>query len=86
MPGPVNVTLLFSKQPGGCRRHLRASAAHRCRAEPDVGSVASVFVSRWDAFADKLPGVLENQLGIAGPPYVQGLPQLADFTALAAHL
>jgi hypothetical protein len=45
-----------------------------------------VFVSRWDAFADKLPGVLENQLGIAGPPYVQGLPQLADFTALAAHL
>ena len=33
---------------------------------PDVGSVASLFVSRWDvAVADRVPEVLHNQLGIA---------------------
>jgi transaldolase len=33
---------------------------------PDVGSVASLFVSRWDvAVAQKLPEILRNQLGIA---------------------
>jgi transaldolase len=66
---PVNVTLLFS------REHYLAAADAYLRGierriaaglKPDVGSVASVFVSRWDtAVADRLPGVLENQLGIA---------------------
>jgi transaldolase len=33
---------------------------------PNVGSVASVFVSRWDfAVKDKVPASLRNQLGIA---------------------
>ena len=33
---------------------------------PNVGSVASIFVSRWDAaVADKIPASLRNQLGIA---------------------
>jgi transaldolase len=33
---------------------------------PEVGSVASVFISRWDvAVADKVPEKLRNQLGIA---------------------
>ena len=33
---------------------------------PDVGSVASIFVSRWDvAVADKVPEALRNKLGIA---------------------
>ena len=33
---------------------------------PDVGSVASVFISRWDAaVANKVPAALRNQLGIA---------------------
>jgi transaldolase len=33
---------------------------------PNVGSVASVFVSRWDgAVADKVPAELRNKLGIA---------------------
>jgi len=33
---------------------------------PNVGSVASVFVSRWDAaVADKVPAELRNQLGLA---------------------
>ena len=33
---------------------------------PDVGSVASLFVSRWDvAVKDKVPEALRNQLGIA---------------------
>ncbi len=66
---PVNVTLLFS------REHYLAAADAYLRGierriaaglKPDVGSVASVFVSRWDAtVADRVPGVLENQLGIA---------------------
>jgi transaldolase len=34
--------------------------------KPDVGSVASVFISRWDAaVADKVPDKLRNRLGIA---------------------
>ena len=66
---PVNVTLLFSRE-----QYLAAAEAflrgieRRIDAglEPDVGSVASVFVSRWDAaVADKVPGRLLNQLGIS---------------------
>ena len=59
---PVNVTLLFS------REHYLAAADAYLRGierriaaglKPDVGSVASVFVSRWDAaVADRVPGVL----------------------------
>ena len=66
---PVNVTLLFS------REHYLAAADAYLRGierriatglKPDVGSVASVFVSRWDAtVADRVPGVLQHQLGIA---------------------
>ena len=34
--------------------------------DPDVRSVASLFVSRWDKYtADKVPGDLRNRLGIA---------------------
>src|SRR6516225_9804293 len=66
---PVNVTLLFSRE-----HYLAAAEAfHRgierrleAGANPNVGSVASVFVSRWDtAVADKVPPALRNQLGIA---------------------
>jgi transaldolase len=66
---PVNVTLLFS------HRHYEAAAEAFLRGierrieaglDPDVGSVASVFVSRWDgAVKDKVPAPLRNQLGIA---------------------
>jgi transaldolase len=66
---PVNVTLLFS------REHYVAAAEAFLRGierridaglKPDVGSVASVFISRWDAaVAGKVPDVLSNQLGIA---------------------
>jgi len=65
---PVNVTLLFSRE-----QYLAAAEAflrgieRRIDAglEPDVGSVASVFISRWDAaVAGKVPGGLLNQLGI----------------------
>jgi transaldolase len=66
---PVNVTLLFS------REHYLAAAEAFLRGierritaglKPDIGSVASVFVSRWDAaVAGKDVGVLKNQLGIA---------------------
>lgn len=65
----VNVTLLFS------REHYIAAAEAFVRGierrmdaglNPNVGSVASVFVSRWDAaVADKVPAALRNQLGLA---------------------
>jgi transaldolase len=66
---PINVTLLFSRE-----QYLAAAEAfHRgierrleAGANPSVGSVASVFVSRWDAaVADRVPTALRNQLGIA---------------------
>ena len=66
---PVNVTLLFS------REHYVAAAQAYVRGierrvaaglNPHVGSVASVFVSRWDAaVAGKVPAALQAQLGIA---------------------
>ena len=66
---PINVTLLFSRE-----QYLAAADAFMRGIErriaaglkPDVGSVASVFVSRWDgAVAGKVPAELNNQLGIA---------------------
>ena len=66
---PINVTLLFS------RAHYVAAAEAFLRGierrmeaglNPNVASVASVFVSRWDAaVADKVPAALRNQLGLA---------------------
>lgn len=66
---PINVTLLFS------REHYVAAAEAFLRGierrieagiEPTVGSVASVFVSRWDAAVKgKVPAELTNRLGIA---------------------
>ena len=66
---PINVTLLFS------REHYFAAAEAFMRGierrieaglKPDVGSVASVFVSRWDgAVKDTVPDALRNRLGIA---------------------
>ncbi len=66
---PINVTLLFS------REHYVAAAEAFLRGierridaglKPEVGSVASVFVSRWDAaVAGKVPKTLSNKLGIA---------------------
>ena len=66
---PVNITLLFSRE-----QYLAAAEAFLRGIErridaglnPNVGSVASVFVSRWDAaVASKTPEELHNQLGIA---------------------
>jgi transaldolase len=66
---PVNVTLLFSDEQylaaadafmRGVERRINAGLA------PDIGSVASVFISRWDvAVTGKVPATLNNQLGIA---------------------
>ena len=66
---PVNVTLLFSTEQ--CQA---AAAAYLTGLErrvaaglpPDVRSVASLFVSRWDrAVTDQVPSALRNTLGIA---------------------
>ena len=66
---PVNVTLLFSGD-----QYLAAAEAFLRGIErridaglnPAVGSVASVFISRWDvAVTGKVPDALRDQLGIA---------------------
>src|SRR6201996_6439209 len=66
---PVNVTLLFSRE-----QYVAAAEAYLRGIErriaaglnPDVASVASLFVSRWDAaVASKVPAPLRNRLGIA---------------------
>jgi transaldolase len=66
---PINVTLLFSRE-----QYLAAAEAFLRGIErrisaglnPNVGSVASVFISRWDvAVKDRVPEKLRNQLGIA---------------------
>src|ERR1700740_2075499 len=66
---PINVTFLFS-----CDHYLAAAEAflrgieRRIEAglKPNVGSVASVFVSRWDAAVKgKSPRELNHKLGIA---------------------
>jgi transaldolase len=66
---PVNVTLLFSADQylaaadaylRGIERRLEAGL------DPVVGSVASVFMSRWDvAVKDTVPAELRNRLGLA---------------------
>jgi transaldolase len=66
---PINVTLLFDD-----RQYLGAAEAYmrgierRIEAglDPDVTSVASIFISRWDvAVAEEVPEDLHNRLGIA---------------------
>ena len=66
---PINVTLLFSRE-----QYLAAADAFLRGIErriakglnPSVPSVASLFISRWDAaVAGKVPASLHNQLGIA---------------------
>ena len=88
---PINVTLLFSRE-----QYVAAAEAYLRGIErriaaglnPDVGSVASLFVSRWDvAVAGQGAG------GAARPARyrhrrtdLQGVPRLARLAALAAHL
>lgn len=66
---PVNVTLLFSSE-----QYVAAADAYMRGVErridaglsPAVGSVASLFISRWDvAVTDKVPEELRDKLGIA---------------------
>src|SRR5881296_1031340 len=66
---PINVTLLFSHE------HYLAAADAFMRGiqrrvaaglQPEIGSVASVFISRWDAaIKGRVPEALRNELGIA---------------------
>lgn len=66
---PINVTLLFDE-----KQYLAAADAYMRGVErrieagldPNVASVASVFISRWDvAVHDQVPDELVNRLGIA---------------------
>jgi transaldolase len=66
---PVNVTLLFSRE-----HYLAAAEAYMRGIErrieaglnPYVGSVASLFISRWDtAVGETVPDALRDRLGIA---------------------
>src|SRR5918996_1299072 len=66
---PINVTLLFSRE-----QYVAAAQAYQRGIErriaaglnPYVGSVASIFISRWDvAVKDQVPDHLRDKLGIA---------------------
>jgi transaldolase len=66
---PINVTLLFSREQymaaadaymRGINRRIAAGL------NPQIGSVGSLFVSRWDAAVTaRVPDALKNRLGIA---------------------
>ena len=78
---PVNVTLLFSREQyvaaaeaflRGIERRLDAGL------NPNVGSVASVFISRWDAAVmDKLPDALRDSWASPSPNVPISVPQPA---------
>src|SRR4051812_31945622 len=66
---PINVTLLFDDKHylGAAEAYMRG-IERRIEAglDPDVASVASLFISRWDvAVAKEVPENLVNRLGIA---------------------
>ncbi len=82
---PINVTLLFSAE-----QYLAAARAYQRGVErriekglnPDVVSVASVFISRWDkAVQERVPAGLRNRLGIA----IAGRTYRAYRELLASH-
>jgi len=66
---PVNVTLLFSREHyvAAAEAYMRGIARRIAAGrDPRVGSVASIFVSRWDvAVKDKVADGYRNRLGIA---------------------
>lgn len=81
---PINVTLLFSRQQYLDAAHAYARGIQRrllAGLDPKVGSVASLFVSRWDkAIVGKVPQQMQNRLGlaIAGQTYCAYRQWLAD--------
>ena len=88
---PVNVTLLFS------REHYVAAADAYLRGierridaglDPHVGSVASVFISRWDgAVAGTVPASLKNGAWDRdGGTDIRGSARASLFAAPAAHV
>ena len=66
---PINVTLLFSREQyvAAAESYLRGIERRIAAGlNPQVWSVASMFISRWDAaVAGKVPVMLNNQLGLA---------------------
>lgn len=65
---PINVTLLFSREQYlGCAYAYMKGLERRVAAglKPDVRSVASLFVSRWDVASQQLPDGLRDRLGLA---------------------
>jgi transaldolase len=80
---PINVTLLFSADQyrGAAEAYLRG-IERRVDAglNPHVGSVASVFMSRWDKAANALvPQALQNRLALAvGRDIYRAYRQLMD--------
>jgi transaldolase len=66
---PVNVTLLFSADQYRAAADAYLAGVERRlerQLDPAIGSVASVFMSRWDvAVVTRVPEELKNQLGLA---------------------
>jgi transaldolase len=66
---PINVTLLFDRAQylGAAEAYMRGVERRiESGLDPNVASVASIFISRWDvAVAEEVPEELRNRLGIA---------------------
>jgi transaldolase len=66
---PINVTLLFSAEHYAAAADAYMKGLERRVAaglSPDIRSVASVFISRWDrGVAGKVPAAFQNRLGVA---------------------
>ena len=86
---PINVTLLFSAEQyvaaaeawlRGIERRIAAGL------NPNVTSVASIFLSRWDvATVGKVPATLSNKLGLAvGRRAYRSYCELSGFASLVA--
>ena len=88
---PINVTLLFSREQyvAAANAYLRGIERRIAAGlDPNVHSVASLFISRWDvAVAGKVPAELAGRLGIAisGRTYA-AYRTLLDSPALAERL
>ena len=86
----INVTLLFSREQylAAAEAYLRGIERRIAAGLPtNVGSVASVFISRWDvAVMQKVPDELRDKLGIAiAQTHLQGLLRFTGNAALEGN-
>ena len=85
---PINVTLLFSREQyvAAAEAYLRGIERRIAAGlKPDVGSVASMFISRWDvAVTEKVPGICVTNSALPSRTHLQGVSRSDRLPALPA--